>query len=65
MAMKIDIVFHRICVGVQFTTACKIYGGGLLHREIGNALEETEDAEELTEELADHFSRRQKKEIRL
>ena len=27
----------------------------LLHREIGNALEETEDAEELTEELADHF----------
>ena len=28
----------------------------LLHREIGNALEETEDAEELTEELADHFA---------
>ena len=27
----------------------------LLHREIGNALEESEDAEELTEELADHF----------
>ncbi len=27
----------------------------LLHREIGNALEKTEDAEELTEELADHF----------
>ena len=27
----------------------------LLHREIGNALEETEDTEELTEELADHF----------
>ena len=28
----------------------------LLHREIGNALEETEDVEELTEELADHFA---------
>ena len=28
----------------------------LLHREIGNALEETEDAEELTAELADHFA---------
>ena len=28
----------------------------LLHREIGNALEDTEDAEELTEELADHFA---------
>ena len=28
----------------------------LLHREIGNALEETEDTEELTEELADHFA---------
>ncbi len=28
----------------------------LLHREIGNALEETEGAEELTEELADHFA---------
>ncbi len=28
----------------------------LLHREIGNALEETEDAEELAEELADHFA---------
>ena len=28
----------------------------LLHREIGNALEETEDAEDLTEELADHFA---------
>ena len=28
----------------------------LLHREIGNALEESEDAEELTEELADHFA---------
>ncbi|MCE2435334.1 MAG: AAA family ATPase, partial [Candidatus Latescibacteria bacterium] len=28
----------------------------LLHREIGNALEETEDAEELTEDLADHFA---------
>ena len=28
----------------------------LLHREIGSALEETEDAEELTEELADHFT---------
>ena len=28
----------------------------LLHREIGSALEETEDAEELTEELADHFA---------
>ena len=28
----------------------------LLHREIGNALEKTEDAEELTEELADHFA---------
>ncbi|MCY3871990.1 MAG: sigma 54-interacting transcriptional regulator [Gemmatimonadetes bacterium] len=28
----------------------------LLHREIGNALEETEDAEELIEELADHFA---------
>ena len=28
----------------------------LLHREIGNALEETEDAEELTEALADHFA---------
>ncbi len=28
----------------------------LLHREIGNALEETGDAEELTEELADHFA---------
>ena len=28
----------------------------LLHREIGNTLEETEDAEELTEELADHFA---------
>ena len=27
----------------------------LLHREIGNALEEMDDAEELTEELADHF----------
>ena len=28
----------------------------LLHREIGNVLEEIEDAEELTEELADHFA---------
>ena len=28
----------------------------LLHREIGNALEKMEDAEELTEELADHFA---------
>ncbi len=28
----------------------------LLHREIGNALEKTEGAEELTEELADHFA---------
>ena len=28
----------------------------LLHREIGNALEKIEDAEELTEELADHFA---------
>ena len=28
----------------------------LLHREIGNVLEESEDAEELTEELADHFA---------
>ena len=28
----------------------------LLHREIGNTLEEVEDAEELTEELADHFA---------
>ena len=28
----------------------------LLHREIGNALEESEGAEELTEELADHFA---------
>ena len=28
----------------------------LLHREIGNALEDTEDAEELTEALADHFA---------
>ena len=28
----------------------------LLHREIGNALENMEDAEELTEELADHFA---------
>ena len=28
----------------------------LLHREIGNALEKVEDAEELTEELADHFA---------
>ncbi|MCY3680990.1 MAG: sigma 54-interacting transcriptional regulator [Gemmatimonadetes bacterium] len=28
----------------------------LLHREIGNALEKTEDAKELTEELADHFA---------
>ena len=28
----------------------------LLHREIGNALEKAEDAEELTEELADHFA---------
>ena len=28
----------------------------LLHREIGNALEETENTEELTEELADHFA---------
>ena len=28
----------------------------LLHREIGNALENMEDAEELTEALADHFS---------
>ena len=28
----------------------------LLHREIGNALEKTEHAEELTEELADHFA---------
>ena len=28
----------------------------LLHREIGSVLEETEDAEELTEELADHFA---------
>ncbi len=27
----------------------------LLHREIGNVLEKTEQAEELTEELADHF----------
>ena len=28
----------------------------LLHREIGSALEKTEHAEELTEELADHFA---------
>ena len=28
----------------------------LLHREIGNVLEKTEHAEELTEELADHFA---------
>ena len=28
----------------------------LLHREIGNALEKTENVEELTEELADHFA---------
>ena len=28
----------------------------LLHREIGNVLEKTEDTEELTEELADHFA---------
>ena len=28
----------------------------LLHREIGDILEKTEDAEELTEELADHFA---------
>ena len=28
----------------------------LLHREIGNALEKTEQAEELTAELADHFA---------
>ena len=28
----------------------------LLHREIGSVLEETEDGEELTEELADHFA---------
>ena len=28
----------------------------LLHREIGNALEKTEQAEEQTEELADHFA---------
>ena len=28
----------------------------LLHREIGNALEEAEDVEDLTEELADHFA---------
>ena len=28
----------------------------LLHREIGNALEEIDDVEELTEELADHFA---------
>ncbi len=28
----------------------------LLHREIGSALEKTEDAEVLTEELADHFA---------
>ncbi len=28
----------------------------LLHREIGSALEKMEDAEELTEELADHFA---------
>ena len=28
----------------------------LLHREIGNALEKTEHAEKLTEELADHFA---------
>ena len=28
----------------------------LLHREIGNILEKTKDAEELTEELADHFA---------
>ena len=28
----------------------------LLHREIGNVLEKTEDAEELTEALADHFA---------
>ena len=28
----------------------------LLHREIGNALEQTEDIEELIEELADHFA---------
>ncbi len=28
----------------------------LLHREIGNALEKTEHAEELAEELADHFA---------
>ena len=29
----------------------------LLHREIGNVLEKMDDAEELTEELADHFFR--------
>ena len=34
----------------------------LLHREIGNALEETEDAEELTEELADHFAAAKEKD---
>ncbi len=28
----------------------------LLHREIGNALEKMDDAEDLTEELADHFA---------
>ncbi len=28
----------------------------LLHREIGNVLDESEDAEELAEELADHFA---------
>ena len=37
----------------------------LLHREIGNALEETEDAEELTEELADHFCGGRENKIKL
>ncbi len=34
----------------------------LLHREIGNALEETEDAGDLTEELADHFAAAEEKD---
>ena len=34
----------------------------LLHREIGNALEKMEDAEEFTEELADHFAAAKQKD---
>ena len=34
----------------------------LLHREIGNALEKMDDAEELTEELADHFAAAEERE---